>query len=83
MAAAPRVPIASVPHDANDVVDGRITQVRKEVESGIRPGFAWIPNGFGITEVDAEGNTLVQGAYGLSASQGRTLPDRGCRGVSS
>jgi anaerobic selenocysteine-containing dehydrogenase len=32
-----------------------------EVESGIRPGFAWIPNGFGITEVDADGNTLVQG----------------------
>ncbi len=32
-----------------------------EVEAGIRPGFAWIPNGFGITEVDADGTTVVQG----------------------
>ncbi len=32
-----------------------------EVEAGIRAGFAWIPNGFGITEVDADGKTVVQG----------------------
>ncbi|RMF24075.1 MAG: hypothetical protein D6760_04125 [Deltaproteobacteria bacterium] len=54
-------------------------EIEAEVDAGVRPGFAWMPNGFGMVQSAGDGREVVYGANGneLTDSEDRD-PISGC-----